>query len=322
MNAKRILFLFLKIAVSGALVFWLFRKTDFASILQSLRNGHPGFALLVFLPILLMNLGQVVRWYFLIANTAPEVRFAHLVRYHMVGIFFQCFLPSSMSVEIIKGYQLSRITDPKKAFASVVFGKIMGITLLMVFFIGILLFKPDVLREKGVAFRVIWGITLFFAALAVVFSKKASRALFGRFHALFERPLFRKVKAFREALYNYRYGPRALVLSGLASMAIFIGSILGTYYSFLAVGFRIPLIVCTVYVPIVYVMMLMPVSINGIGLREGLMLFFMAHWGLTPQVLLSSSFIAYAAIYGISLCGGLVYLFGGFKGVTRGQEKT
>jgi uncharacterized protein (TIRG00374 family) len=322
MNAKRILFLFLKIAVSGALILWLVRKTDVPAILQSLKASDPVFVLLVFGSILMMNLGQVVRWRFLIAGHAAGVRISDLLKYHMVGIFFQCFLPSSMSVELIKAYQLSRITDPKRAYASVVFGKVMGVTLLMFFFIGILALKPDVLREKGVALRVVWGITVFFAVLAVVFSKKVSRALFGRFHALFERPLFRKVKAFREALYDYRYGPGMLVLSGLASIAIFAGSILATYFSFLAVGFRIPLLVCMVYVPIVYVLLMMPVSINGIGLREGLTLLFMAPWGLTPQVLLSSSLIAYAALYSISLSGGLVYIFGNFQGVTRGKEKT
>ena len=223
-----------------------------------------------------------------------------------------------MCVELIKAYQLSKITEPKRAYASVIFGKIVGMTLLMVFFIGVLLFKPDMLPQKGAALRAVLVIILFFGVLVVIFSKKASRLLFGWLGGLLERPVFHHIKVFREALYDYRYGPRALVLAGLASAVIFAGSILATYFSFLAVRSGMPLAVCTVYIPIVYVLMMMPVSINGIGLREGLMLFFMPPWGLTPQALISSSLIVYAAIYGLSLFGGLVYLLGDFKGVSRG----
>jgi len=239
----------------------------------------------------------------------------------MVGVFFQSFLPSSMTVEIVKGYQLSKITDGKKAYGSVIFGKIMGISVLFLFFLFIVIFKPEIILKKDFMLQIVWGMTVFFCILGIIFSKKVSRFLFGRFNSLFKRPFFKKIKDFREELYNYRYNFKTLILAGITSVIIFLGSILATYFSFKAVFFNIPFSVCIVYVPVIYMLMMMPISINGIGLREGLMLIFFGPWNLSPKIILSSSLLAYGAIYSFCIIGGLVYMFGDIKGVKGGKEK-
>ena len=59
MNAKRILLLFLKIAVSGALVFWLLRKTDTGAIFHQIKTSHWRFSMLVLASIFLTNLARM-----------------------------------------------------------------------------------------------------------------------------------------------------------------------------------------------------------------------------------------------------------------------
>jgi hypothetical protein len=48
---------------------------------------------------------------------------------------------------------------------------------------------------------------------------------------------------------------------------------------------------------------------------------FFKPWGLTPEILLSSSILSYAAIYGFCLAGGGVYVFSSIRGVWNGRQK-
>jgi hypothetical protein len=239
----------------------------------------------------------------------------------MIGNFFQGFLPSSMSVDIVKGYLLSKTCDPKKAYGSLVFGRILGVIVLFGFFIFMVVFKPQLVLNKGFTTQIVWALIAFMLASAVVFSKKVSRFIFSRFERLSATAVFRKAKAFREEIYNYRYNRRAVLLAAVASAVIFLSSIISMYFSFRAVHFRVPVLVCMIYVPVIFALMLLPVSINGIGLREGLMLMFLSPWGLNLENLLSSSLLAYAVIYSIYLLGGVVYLFSGIKGVKRVEKE-
>jgi glycosyltransferase 2 family protein len=320
MNKKRLL-LILKILVSLCLITWLLYKADLRAIWHSLKGCSVKFFALIYLSIIVNNLAQVFRWHVLLANIAGRPSFPKLLQFHMIGNFFQGFLPSSMSVDIVKGYLLSKTTDPKKAYGSLLFGRIMGITVLFSFFLWIVAFRPQLILHKGFTAQIVWALVIFMTGSAVVFSKKVSRFIFSRFERLSATAIFRKAKAFREELYNYRYDVKAIALAALLSAVIFMSSIISMYFSFRAVHFHIPVLVCMIYVPIIFAVMLLPVSINGIGLREGLMLMFFAPWGLTREALLSSSVLAYAVIYSIYLLGGIVYLFSGIKGVNRGEKE-
>ncbi|MFH0921987.1 MAG: lysylphosphatidylglycerol synthase transmembrane domain-containing protein [Fibrobacterota bacterium] len=310
-----------KAAFTAGVMAWLLHKSDLHAIGQQLREAHLSSFLLLFLFVVIGNLGQVLRWQALVQNIAGRVSFFRLLQFHMIAIFFQSFLPSSMTVEIVKGWLLSRVTDAKKAYGSVLFGKFMGLFVLFVFFAGLLLLQPGLILGKGYSGKLALGMGLFLCMALVVFSKKVSRFLFARFEWLSNNRWFLKAKAFREEIYNYRYAPQAVAKAIIFSVIIFLGSIISTYFSFRAVNFPVPFTACMITIPVIYVLMMLPISINGIGLREGLLLLFLKPWNLTVDALISSSILAYAVIYTLCLLGGLVYLLSGIKGVQFGKEK-
>jgi len=318
---KKVLSTLAKSLFTLGIMAWLLHKSDRHAIVQQLRDVSFFDFFMIALFVAVNNLGQVLRWQALVRDIAGRVSMFRLLQFHMIAVFFQSFLPSSMSVEIVKGWLLSRITDAKKAYGSVLFGKFMGLFVLFGFFLLILLFRPSLVLDKGFTGKLVWGMSLFLLATVVVFSKKVSRFLFGRFEMLSGNRWFKKAKSFREEIYNYRYRPRAMAQAALFSVVIFLGSILSTYFSFEAVHCPVPLFACMVYMPVIYVLMMMPVSINGIGLREGLLLLFLKPWNLTSEAILSSSVLVYAVIYSFVLLGGLIYLLSGIKGVPLGKKE-
>ncbi|OGJ90242.1 MAG: hypothetical protein A2487_02785 [Candidatus Raymondbacteria bacterium RifOxyC12_full_50_8] len=319
---KKYITITLQAGFSVLLIYFLIRKADFHSVAGYLRACSFKFIALIYASYILLNIGQVLRWYFLVRNFSSDIRVHKILKYHMAAIFFHGFIPSSMSIELIKGYQLSRLIEGKKAYGSVIFGKVMGVGVLFVFFVCIIAFKPSILMQSAFAKQVIWGMAGFLLLGCLVFSKKVSRILFGRFSGFFQTGMLKKVKEFREELYNYRYNVRSLLWAALMSAVIYLGSIAATYFSFRAVSINVPFLACTVYIPVIYTLMMLPVSINGIGLRENLLLVFLSEWQVTPDVMVSSSAIMYAILYTFYLAGGLVILFDRLKGVRSGTEKT
>jgi uncharacterized protein (TIRG00374 family) len=304
----------LKIAVSLTLIVWMLLKADTNALKQVLREANYVFAFGVFASIAIMNLTQVVRWNILLRSRNAGVKFPKLLKFHMISIFFQSFLPSSFSVDVVKGFLLSKITDSGKAYGSVAFARFIGMIVLFVFMAIVLLVKPELVLGQLFSRELVVALILIFAMSLVIFSKKVSRFIFGRFPKLSSTRFFLRAKAFREDVYVYRKQPSTLVLTVIFSAVIHLCSIFSAYFAFRAINASVPFAVLLVIIPIMYAALLLPVSINGIGAREGILLFLLAPWGVNLEIILASSLITYVAIYSLCLSGGVVYFFSNVKG--------
>jgi uncharacterized membrane protein YbhN (UPF0104 family) len=87
-----------------------------------------------------------------------------------------------------------------------------------------------------------------------------------------------------------------------------------------ALGAGVPDAYYWIVVPMVSLLTLLPVSINGMGVREGGMLLFLRPLGVTDATALSLAFLWFASFSVVGLLGGLVYLFGRFpRPADRGE---
>ena len=59
--------------------------------------------------------------------------------------------------------------------------------------------------------------------------------------------------------------------------------------------------------PLATVLLLFPVSINGIGAREAVFVFFLARYGIPTPEAIAFSWIAYGLVLVFGLAGGIVY---------------
>ncbi len=309
----------LKIVVSISLLGWLLHKADLRSMFQALATADSLPCIGVLFSILLINLFQVIRWRALLKTEG--IGFKKLLQFHFVSIFFQSFLPSSVSVDVIKGFLLSKEINKGYAYASVSFARLSGMIVLLFFMIAVLLIKPSLIVEQLYANEVYAVLIAIVIATVIMFSKKTSRFIFGRFPRLSSSRIFLKAKAFRELIYAYRKRPVLFAQTLLYAAIIHFFTMLAGYFSYKAVGANIPLPVFFIVSPIVYAVLLLPISINGIGAREGVMLLLLSRWGANYELVLAAALITYVIIYSLSLTGGIVYLMSGLKGVLRQNEK-
>jgi hypothetical protein len=63
------------------------------------------------------------------------------------------------------------------------------------------------------------------------------------------------------------------------------------------------------FVPLLYLAILLPLSVNGIGIRESVFVLFAASWGITSADAVAFSLTVFALNLAGSLVGGVIYWF-------------
>ena len=125
------------------------------------------------------------------------------------------------------------------------------------------------------------------------------------------------------AIQRYRHHRADLANVLLCSVAVQVLRVLQTYCLGLALGLTVPLGIYFALVPIILLIVLMPITINGIGTTQAgfVWLFGRAGVASAPAFALSVLFLAIAIVG--NLPGGLLYLLGHGASAspqTRGRE--
>ena len=80
----------------------------------------------------------------------------------------------------------------------------------------------------------------------------------------------------------------------------------------LGFGIKIPLHYFFILVPLGDLLSILPLTLNGIGIREGCYVFFLHMGGADTSTSLAFALLCLVVVWGVSLIGGAVYLFGNF----------
>lgn len=309
----------LKVAVAGAILALLFRRFRIGldDVLESL--GHRPAWLVA---SLLLEAGAVLfsiqRWRVLLAGQELDVPLGRAVRTFLVGRFLGTFTPTGVGLEAYKAYDVARYTGRPEASVSVVViekavGSFFALGILVLatlpFFVSAL--DPSFLCAFGALF-----LALLALALVLLFRPGAFRRLLALplpMKARLEGPLGRLVDAF--GVYGRRRGSLlAAVLLGLASYLLWF---LTYYTNGLALGAGLRLDEVLLVGPLTQVATAIPLSIAGVGLREGAFMGLLEALGATDgatsatrtAMMLSATMVAFVSI-SFNLVGALLFLTG------------
>ena len=106
----------------------------------------------------------------------------------------------------------------------------------------------------------------------------------------------------------YRSHPKAFWLSGLDSVWLQIVTILIHYAYFRAVGIDVDIAIITVFTTIMVVFTMLPISINGIGIRENVQVsLYTGLLGIPADIVLASTLLSYLPLLFQAAQGALVF---------------
>lgn len=299
----------LKIALSFALFGFVVAKVSPTGLWQTLRPADPGLLALAAGLFLFSNLVGSWLWARLLRAQGVPIPYAKAASYYFVGLFFNNFLPSNI------GGDIARISDARKHadHVSPVFSATLMDRLIGVLAIGFVAVLASVAVLDRVRLYAIYTTTLIVFLLALglflaIFHRGVLEAVERPFRWAGARNVERAIARLLDDLHGYRSQGRTLAVVFVASAMVQVSRILVHYVVGLSLGVRVAASYYFLFVPVLAALISLPISLNGIGVREGaaVVLFQMA--GMTRQQSFAIPFLTYLLSVLISLLGGLIFV--------------
>jgi glycosyltransferase 2 family protein len=285
-----------KLAISSASLFLIFRKTDMEQVVYILKSIGLLAVLSAAVIYVASQFISTFRWKALLPDRYPAMRLFSL---YMIGSFFSTFLPGLVGGDAIRAYYLNR--DAKKistALATVFMDRYLGYVSLIM--IGMTAFPFTLGSFGGSVHR--WIMPFIFVAFII------GSILF------FTLRLGRRFRLMTE-FYDYFAGlkKRRSAIAAALSISMLIQLIMLLLVLLLArsLGIPVSLLQLSVFMPIIITISSLPISISGIGIREGSFVILLGLIGVRPEAATSLSLAYFFSIFIGSLPGLAFYLLHG-----------
>lgn len=302
----------IRLVVTVAILAAIATQVDF-SRLELASPARVAVGTTVATVLITLNQGiSAVRWRVILGEDSP--RWGYLTRLNLIGIFFSTFLPTSVGGDAVRAWALAReVPKPGTALSSVVLDRGMGFAALVGYLgAGALMSRQMLVDLAGRLELQVPGWVWFVAGLAIVplgvWLVRATR-------------LGRWLREALQHLNRFRKSGRTVVAATLLSFLVQ-GVYIAVWMTLaFAAGFALPWETFLVTVPVVSLGAMIPVTLSGLGIREGLWILLLGRFELTAATVTAFSllyFLAFAVTGGI---GGLIYVVQGTT-TDRTQENS
>jgi len=300
-----------KLAFSAGLITWILQKTDLTAIWQSIKGANFGLLAVAFLMFYLGYLIIARRQQSLLQAQNILVSIPFLLKSFAIGMFFTNLLPSTIGGDASRMYDVWRVGGSKsKAVSVILIDRFLGMFALVVFgFLASLL--SSTMRDA------IPGLALYFGAILaamgivlwMVFGSGARLVdwLLG-LHlgplGFLQRIISKIITGFELFRGQGRLLLRAIGWSLLLQLNVMVHFVIMTR----ALGIEVPVTDMFVIVPVATLLMLIPISINGIGLRDAIFVFMFGVYGVAAESAVAFAWIALAMVVVQGIVGAIVFM--------------
>ncbi len=312
---KKIAILIAKLSVSTVLFYFLLSKVGTQTIINNMKMLNPAtFIAAVGMYITAIYLSSK-RWNLLITQ---DMRAKRLFSLYMIGSFFNAYMPGIIGGDAVKAYYLSKMLKEDNptsctsqsplsiAIASVFMDRYIGFSALLSISIIAFPFGFNYLEGTPVKWFMPIILVAFISGSIIVFKFRLGERV---------KFLFRIYEYFQ--IYSRKKG--VLLKAFLYSLVIQISGIIAIYILSKGISMNISFLSLLIFVPIIILISFIPVSISGIGLREGAFVILLGTIGVPSDLAMTLSILWFLSVVVASLWGLFEYLR--FKAVLGGEVK-
>ncbi len=323
-SSKGHLSLIVRIIVALVAVGWVFFDKDLNRLVDILRSLNPlyfGVALGIYFA------GQVVlafRWRLLLHSQGIPLPPGPAIRLHLMGLFFNNMMPSSVGGDLVRAWYVAQHTDKKVESALSVFvDRIVG--LLSILAMGLISYGflmkdplPQVPQASGetessnnlfISLGIV-GILVLLGVVAMLIP--GIRKQIFNFSITLKHKSIEAANKVKLALLLYCKSPQTLIVALILTLALQSLTIIGFWLLGGNLGIEADLRHYFVIFPITWVVAALPISIAGAGFLEGGIVLLFASLASVPEELALALAICQRAIWVLSsLPGAVIHLIGG-----------
>jgi len=304
---KPVVSLVFRLVVSGLLLAYLIKLSAFTEIARAFSRIDPLYLLAFFLLFFLSISLQSLRWKLLLKAWDVEQRWVILFRSIMTGLFLNNFLPGSLGGDAFRLYAGGRDTGKVEAVAATIFyERILSYGSLVTLGLLVLSTRFD-FTSDWVFWLLLGGALLALLTLSAI----SSLPIFERWaNILTERYTFVRTLRLNDWLKSFQFKIRHPgMLTGVILISFIIQFLDVFSFRVIAAAIQLPVKLSDLllFVPLLYLAILLPLSVNGIGIRESVFVIFASTWGISSADAVAFSLTVFALNLAGSLVGGLIY---------------
>ena len=303
-NKSPRLFFFLKFSISFSLLFYLFNRTQFSAIKDSLEQVSLPLVFVAISLLFLQCLAGSFRWCVVTKSIARSVPIWTSFKIILLGNFFNQFLPSSAGGDIMRVWYVRSIgLSTRMSIATILIDRLLallalGALITITFPITYYLVDDSLFRLSIFGS----GILIFILFFLIYYARKIPRKYYGY-------KITEYIRKFSDATHLILKERRTAILLLSLSMIMHLISGAVVYLIAISLGVKVGLLACLMLTQPVLLLTVIPVSIAGWGVREVGLIAVLSFVGVDNDNAFLVSIVFGILLIFISLPGAIVWVF-------------
>lgn len=308
--SRRIVSTLVKGGLTLALYGAIFYKIDIHNVWARLQTADLGWVALAVVTYIAGQWLSAYKWWLLLRPVKLVVPYLRVVGFYFVGMFFNIFLPTIVGGDAVKAIVLARETGAvARATMSVFMERNVGLfALLTIATIAAAFAPPVIVMRLSLLSLTLLLFAGFVVANLVITNPHAYRLVD---YLIAMTPLARvrsRASSLYEAVVPYRSAAGVISASVGVSFVFQAIVILVVFLSAKALAHDVPVSALAVFVPLISLAGMLPISVNGLGIREALYALLFGQIGIPADVAVSMALLYAVVTLTASLPGGIVTL--------------
>lgn len=306
---------YLQIGLAVFLIILIIRWIDFGEFLETILSTQKKYVFLAVFLLFVDRFLMAYKWRLLLLAKEIKIPALQCLKIYLVSGFIGTFLPTSIGGDIYRVFHLSSARWPaNKVTATVFMERILGlIAILILAAIGVTFLA--IIHEgqiKGI-FYLIWVFFVIFSGGFLFSIHTRSKKFISQFISRFEKyKLAQKMLDYQRVYSDFGENQRVLSIFLLFSILEQLVMIASIYLGVKALNLVVPISYYISVVPIIIILQRLPISINGIGVQEGLYIFFFSMAGFSSAESFSLSLLMRVLVLIVLVPGGFFLLYDSF----------
>lgn len=309
-NKKTLVFL-LKACISISLLTFLLIKVDWQTVIENLKSANMLFLLVAVLLNIVERFQLTYKWNLLIKVRGIIVEFGRLFWINSIGSFLGLFLPSSLGTDVVRGYYLVKNNSERSVSISSVFvDRVLGMFSLLLLGLVSVFFARDLVSKYNIQTYVAVAFLLAVITFYIFQRQQSARLLEKLLQKIKHKKFIENGLKLHGSILEYKKYPKTLLVSFIITLLVQVTRVLTYYFVALSFNIQISAIYYFLFVPIIMIVIMIPISIGGLGVKEGTFVAFFTLAGMSVNDAVLISFInSLLDMLNTLILGGGAYLF-------------
>ena len=306
---KKYILILIKLAVASLIVYWIFNDIDFNKIKNILLNANLTYIFWALFIYFLVFVFFAIRWNIFNKIYSISMRSTDLLKHYLIAFFFNNFLVSSIGGDFWRIKKIYDVCQLKgKSFFIPLLERLTGFfAVVLICPLSFYIFYEKVNAEElKIASYIL--IILFFLITVFLFSKLTFLILRKLKTMLKKEKIQEFISTLTDILNIVQENKVNFLIGVLISVLTQIIFAISAYILCISLNVQIGFTVMLAIIPMTYIVSMLPISINGLGVKESFITWSLTQFFIDKNLAAAVALLISVKHLTISIIGGILFL--------------